>query len=87
VLHAGCVRGESVAVQRSAEERAMTKRQQQIAELAAKGLTSAQIAERIDISLATVNAHLAKAMGELQINSRTLIEDALCAIAKAEGRQ
>ena len=48
----------------------MTRREQQIAQLAANGLTSAQIARRLVLSVRTVDNHLQHANLKLGVNSR-----------------
>lgn len=47
---------------------ALTKRQRRIAELVGNGLTSRQIAERLDLSVRTVENHRARTCKRLQIN-------------------
>jgi predicted ATPase/DNA-binding CsgD family transcriptional regulator len=49
----------------------LTRRQSEIAELAARGLTSGQIAEQLVISRRTVDAHIAHIYSKLGISSRS----------------
>ena len=48
----------------------LTPSEQQVAELAASGLTNREVAERLTLSPKTVEAHLARAYGKLGIRSR-----------------
>jgi DNA-binding CsgD family transcriptional regulator len=49
---------------------ALTTRESQMVELAAKGLTNAEIAERLVLSVRTVETHLYRAMGKLGVSDR-----------------
>lgn len=49
----------------------LTEREQQVLELAAKGYTNKAIGLQLDISDRTVQGHLAKVYGKLDVNSRT----------------
>lgn len=55
----------------------LTPREREIAELAATGLTSRQIAARIFLSHRTVGAHLYRAFPKLGITTRAGLRDAL----------
>jgi len=48
----------------------LTKREFEVLRLVAKGLTNAQIAERLLISLTTVNSYLSSIYGKLGVSSR-----------------
>lgn len=50
---------------------ALSKREQEILELLAKGLPYKQIADQLDISPNTVHAHLRRIYGKLHVQSRT----------------
>lgn len=56
---------------------ALTPQEQEIAELAAAGLTNKQIAERLFLSPRTVGAHLYRIFPKLGIASRAALRDAL----------
>jgi DNA-binding NarL/FixJ family response regulator len=49
----------------------LTARQQQVARLAARGFSNAEIAHQLDIKPNTVDAHLKKIYGTLDVHSRT----------------
>lgn len=49
---------------------ALTDREREVAELAARGLTNRQIAERLYVSMRTVHTHLHRAYAKLGINDR-----------------
>ena len=55
----------------------LTPREQEIAGLAARGLTSRTIAERLVISVRTVDNALQQVYGKLGLTSRTELSDAL----------
>ncbi len=48
---------------------AITAREQQIIELISKGFNSPQIAERLNISVRTIDTHRANAMRKLDVNN------------------
>ena len=48
----------------------MTRREREIAGLAARGLTDAEIAERLGVSARTVESHLHRAYAKLGVTSR-----------------
>jgi DNA-binding NarL/FixJ family response regulator len=50
---------------------ALTPRQQQVARLAARGLSNAEIAQQLGIKSNTVDAHLKKIYAALDVHSRT----------------
>lgn len=52
---------------------ALSPRQREIAELAARGLTNAQISARLALSARTVENHLSLAMAKLAVRSRTAL--------------
>jgi DNA-binding NarL/FixJ family response regulator len=49
----------------------LTARQQAVAELVAEGLTNAEIAERLQLSRATVKGHITVALRRLALRDRT----------------
>ncbi|CAG0976672.1 Putative HTH-type transcriptional regulator [Anaerolineae bacterium] len=49
----------------------LTPRQQQVARLAARGLSNSEIAQQLDIKPNTVDAHLKKIYAALDVHSRT----------------
>jgi DNA-binding CsgD family transcriptional regulator len=51
----------------------LTKREKQILELISNGSTSAQIAERLNISIATVNTHRQNLIKKNNVNSTTAL--------------
>jgi DNA-binding NarL/FixJ family response regulator len=61
----------------------LTPQEQQIAELAAAGLTNKQIAERLFLSHRTVGGHLHQVFPKLGITTRAALRDALAASAGA----
>ncbi|MBV8941443.1 MAG: helix-turn-helix transcriptional regulator, partial [Solirubrobacterales bacterium] len=48
----------------------LTAREAQLVQMAAQGLTNAQIAERLVLSVRTVESHLYRAMRKLGVNDR-----------------
>ena len=50
---------------------ALTKREREVAELAANGLSNKEIAETLVISPRTVEEHIAKALKKTGLSSRT----------------
>ncbi|MFC0437412.1 LuxR family transcriptional regulator [Kutzneria buriramensis] len=69
--------GEPVAQQNTAS--LLTPQEQEIAELAASGLTNKQIGERLFLSHRTIGAHLYQIFPKLGITSRAALRDALAA--------
>jgi DNA-binding NarL/FixJ family response regulator len=61
----------------------LTAREWELAELAARGLTDRQIAERLVLSVRTVQTHLARAYRKLQVGSRRELATALTAAMTA----
>jgi DNA-binding NarL/FixJ family response regulator len=53
----------------------LTRRESQVAELAAEGLTNAQIGERLTVSVRTVESHLHRAMQKHGVRSRRELRD------------
>ena len=62
----------------SAPERLST-REQEVAELAARRLSNQEIADRLHLSVRTVESYLQSAFGKLGINSRADLPDLLSA--------
>ncbi|SMQ14590.1 ATP-, maltotriose-and DNA-dependent transcriptional regulator MalT [Streptomyces sp. Ag82_O1-12] len=62
--------------------RPLTRRESEIAELAAEGLTSQEIAGRLVLSIRTVDNHLQRVYSKLGIASRTQLADALAGLAE-----
>jgi DNA-binding CsgD family transcriptional regulator len=61
----------------TAEVGTLTRRQREIAELAATGLSSPDIAARLQLSVRTVNNHLQQVYGKLGVTTRTGLRAAL----------
>ena len=55
----------------------LTEREQQVARLAACGLSNVAIADRLVLSVRTVEAHLARVYGKLGISRRSELTSAL----------
>jgi DNA-binding CsgD family transcriptional regulator len=55
------------------EEIALTARERQLVELAAKGLSNVQIAEQLVLSVRTVESHLYRAMHKLGVSDRRML--------------
>jgi DNA-binding CsgD family transcriptional regulator len=62
---------------------ALTPSERRIAELAAEGMTNAEIAQALFVTINTVEGHLRHAYRKLSINSRSLLRAALKAAAPA----
>jgi DNA-binding NarL/FixJ family response regulator len=56
---------------------ALTPRERQVAELAADGLSNREIAEKLFVTLKTVEWHLRNAFTKLEVASRTELRAAL----------
>ncbi|MFF7203089.1 LuxR C-terminal-related transcriptional regulator [Streptomyces sp. NPDC008141] len=64
--------------------RPLTRRESEIAALAAEGLASQEIASRLMVSIRTVDNHLLHAYTKLGIDSRTQLRVALAALAEVD---
>jgi DNA-binding CsgD family transcriptional regulator len=49
----------------------LTKREEEVLDLLAKGFSSGEIAQQLNIGLETVNSHLKHIYGKLHVRSRT----------------
>jgi DNA-binding CsgD family transcriptional regulator/tetratricopeptide (TPR) repeat protein len=65
--------------------RVLTDRERQVAQLAGGGLTDAEVAERLSISVRTVHAHLRSSYAKLGVTNRTELRAALAAGIAASG--
>ena len=71
---------------------ALTRREQQVAELLAPGLTNSDIAQRLNLSPHTISSHLAHILSKLGFRSRAqvavwVVEQRLTRTGTAEGRE
>ena len=57
----------------------LTRRERDIAELAARGLSNREIADRLVVSVRTVESHLAHAFTKLAVNRREDLAELLSA--------
>ena len=64
----------------------LTEREHEVAQLAAKGLTNAEIAERLVLSRRTVENHIASALRKLGIPNRAAIANRLAEAVVTAGR-
>ena len=65
----------------------LTPREREILELVAQGLTNAQIARMLWISLGTVRKHLENAYGKLEVHTRTAAVAAQSALPRGAWTQ
>jgi DNA-binding CsgD family transcriptional regulator len=66
-----------VGLRRPRQGRGLTPAQQRVAELAAQGMTNREIAAALFMSQRTVETHLTKVYGELNLKTRTQLAAAL----------
>ena len=76
-LASRCEGARSPALETGPEPVALTKREREVATLAARGLTSREIAETIVVSTRTVENHLQRAYEKLGVSSRSELAAAL----------
>src|SRR5262249_387371 len=72
-----CEGARSPALEPGAQPAALTKREREVAMLAARGLTSREIAEKIVVSTRTVENHLQRAYEKLGVSARADLAAAL----------
>lgn len=75
--HRHCEDAETPALRSMREPVALTRREREVAALAANGLTGPEIADQLFLSVRTVNNHLQRAYQKLGIESRAGLADAL----------
>jgi DNA-binding NarL/FixJ family response regulator len=69
-LGAACEGGRTPALDSGGIPQVLTSRELNVAELAVAGLTSRQIATRLDVSVRTVDNHLQRVYSKLEVSSR-----------------
>jgi RNA polymerase sigma factor (sigma-70 family) len=57
----------------------LTDREREIAELAARGMTNREVAERLHLSVRTVHTHLQRAYAKLGVHDRERLAELLAA--------
>jgi DNA-binding NarL/FixJ family response regulator len=72
-----CEGAQTPALATGSEPVALTKREREVATLAARGLASRDIAETLVVSTRTVENHLQRAYEKLGVRSRAELADAL----------
>jgi DNA-binding NarL/FixJ family response regulator len=72
-----CEGARSPALETAPQPVALTKREREVATLAARGLTSREIAETIVVSTRTVENHLQRAYEKLGVSGRAELSEAL----------
>jgi DNA-binding CsgD family transcriptional regulator len=72
-----CEGARTPALSTSVEPVGLTKREHQIAALAAKGMSNAEIAKHLTVSVRTVEGHLNNAYAKLGVTSRSALLDVL----------
>lgn len=72
-----CEGGRSPALETGPQPAALTKREREVATLAARGMTSREIAETIVVSTRTVENHLQRAYEKLGVSARSQLAAAL----------
>ena len=76
-LAAECEGARTPALVAGTESTPLTRREREVAELAARGATSRDIAEKLFVSSRTVENHLQRAYEKLGVRGRTELADAL----------
>jgi DNA-binding CsgD family transcriptional regulator len=72
-----CEGARTPALSGSVEPAGLTKRERQIAVLAAKGMSNGEIAEHLTVSVRTIEGHLLNAYAKLGITTRTALIEVL----------
>jgi DNA-binding CsgD family transcriptional regulator len=72
-----CEGARPLALSDEAEVSRLTRREREVAELAASGLTSREVAEKLFVSTRTVENHLQRAYEKLGVRGRAELSDAL----------
>lgn len=80
-LAAGCEGARTPGLITATAVEPLTRREQEVALLAARGLTSKQIAERLHLSVRTVDSHLQNSYSKLGVTGRDQLQDALTALS------
>lgn len=66
-----------VAAETTPLDASLSRREREVASLAARGLTNRQIADELVLSIRTVESHLYQAMGKLGVKTRSKLREAL----------
>jgi DNA-binding NarL/FixJ family response regulator len=77
VLAAECEGSRTIALSTIDEVEALTPREREVAELAARGHPNRHIAETLSLSVRTVESHLYKVFAKLGVDQRSELSDVL----------